>query len=113
MAFADALDSLIPWATTNSHDVAPAPSPCSRVLIVSGGREYLLRANAAKNRKRAVRKVKLGKKREVIARSRHVWRHRLAEDGPAIVDQLDTTTVVFPRQVARVDRFGNLIVRLE
>jgi N-methylhydantoinase A len=34
--------------------------------------------------------------------------HRV--DGPAIVDQLDSTTVIFPGQRARVDRFGNLIV---
>jgi N-methylhydantoinase A len=34
--------------------------------------------------------------------------HRI--DGPAIVGQLDTTTVVFPGQRARVDRYGNLII---
>ncbi|MBI3994238.1 MAG: hydantoinase/oxoprolinase family protein [Candidatus Lambdaproteobacteria bacterium] len=34
--------------------------------------------------------------------------HRIA--GPAIVDQLDTTTVVFPGQLARVDRYGNFII---
>jgi N-methylhydantoinase A len=33
--------------------------------------------------------------------------------GPAIVDQLDTTTVVFPGQRAEVDDFGNLVVRLQ
>ncbi len=33
--------------------------------------------------------------------------------GPAIVDQLDTTVVIFPGQVAHVDRYGNLIVTLE
>jgi N-methylhydantoinase A len=31
-------------------------------------------------------------------------------DGPAIVDQLDTTTVVFPGQQARVDAYGNFII---
>jgi N-methylhydantoinase A len=30
--------------------------------------------------------------------------------GPAIVDQLDATTVILPGQSARTDRFGNLIV---
>ena len=30
--------------------------------------------------------------------------------GPAIVDQLDSTTVVFPGQHATVDRQGNLII---
>ena len=32
--------------------------------------------------------------------------------GPAIVDQLDTTTLVFPGQTAAVDRHGNLIMSL-
>lgn len=35
--------------------------------------------------------------------------HRI--DGPAIVEQLDTTSVIFPGQVARVDAHGNLIIR--
>lgn len=34
--------------------------------------------------------------------------HRI--DGPAIVDQLDATTVVFPGQHATVDHHGNLII---
>ncbi len=32
--------------------------------------------------------------------------------GPAIVDQLDTTTVIPPGHTARVDPYGNLVVRL-
>jgi N-methylhydantoinase A len=32
--------------------------------------------------------------------------------GPAVVDQLDTTSLVFREQTAEVDRFGNLIVSL-
>jgi len=31
--------------------------------------------------------------------------------GPAIVEQADTTTVIYPDQEARVDKWGNLIVR--
>jgi N-methylhydantoinase A len=31
-------------------------------------------------------------------------------DGPAIVDQLDATTVILPGQSARTDRFGNLLI---
>ena len=30
--------------------------------------------------------------------------------GPAVVDQLDTTTVVFPEQRGEVDDFGNLVI---
>ena len=36
-----------------------------------------------------------------------------AVDGPAIVDQADTTTVISPDQRARVDDYGNLIVTTE
>jgi N-methylhydantoinase A len=36
--------------------------------------------------------------------------HRIR--GPAVVDQLDTTTLIFPGQEAQVDRHGNLILSL-
>lgn len=36
--------------------------------------------------------------------------HRIA--GPAIVDQLDTTTVILPGDTANVDRYGNLVITL-
>lgn len=32
--------------------------------------------------------------------------------GPAVVDQMDATTVIFPGDVARVDAFGNLLVTI-
>ena len=32
--------------------------------------------------------------------------------GPAIVEQLDTTTVIFPGQEAVVDIYGNLLIHL-
>ena len=32
--------------------------------------------------------------------------------GPAIIDQLDSTSLVFPDQSAEVDRHGNLIMSL-
>ncbi len=43
------------------------------------------------------------------------YRERLLEGnyipGPAIVESFGSTTVIFPRQEARVDRYGNLVVR--
>jgi N-methylhydantoinase A/oxoprolinase/acetone carboxylase beta subunit len=33
--------------------------------------------------------------------------------GPAIVEQADTTTVIYPQQVAQVDAAGNLIIHDE
>lgn len=32
--------------------------------------------------------------------------------GPAVIDQMDATTVIFPGDVARVDAFGNLLVKI-
>ncbi len=32
--------------------------------------------------------------------------------GPAIIDQMDSTTVIFPGDTARVDAFGNLLIAL-
>ena len=32
--------------------------------------------------------------------------------GPAIVEQMDTTTVIPPHQKARVDRYGNIIIEV-
>ena len=32
--------------------------------------------------------------------------------GPAILDQLDCTTVIYPGQTARVDEWKNLIVTM-
>ena len=31
-------------------------------------------------------------------------------EGPAILTQLDTTTLILPGQTGRVDRYGNLLV---
>ena len=33
-----------------------------------------------------------------------------AVTGPAIVEQLDSTTVVWPNQIGSVDSFGNLVL---
>jgi N-methylhydantoinase A len=33
--------------------------------------------------------------------------------GPAVIEQLDSTTVVFPQQKARVDAFNNIIISLQ
>jgi N-methylhydantoinase A len=33
--------------------------------------------------------------------------------GPAIIDQLDTTTVVFPRETARVDAQGAIFIEAD
>jgi N-methylhydantoinase A len=37
----------------------------------------------------------------------------LVVPGPAVLDQLDSTTVIYPGQAARVDEWKNLIVTQE
>jgi N-methylhydantoinase A len=32
--------------------------------------------------------------------------------GPAIIEQLDSTTVIFPGQKARIDAFDNILISL-
>jgi N-methylhydantoinase A len=32
--------------------------------------------------------------------------------GPAIIEQMDSTTVVHPGQTANIDRFGNIIIEI-
>jgi N-methylhydantoinase A len=44
--------------------------------------------------------------------ARHTLRAGHTLHGPAIVEQLDTTTVVYPGQQATVDAYGNLLMRL-
>jgi N-methylhydantoinase A len=46
----------------------------------------------------------------VYDRGRLVSGNRLS--GPAIIEQMDSTTVVHPGQSAQIDRFGNLIIEL-
>jgi N-methylhydantoinase A/oxoprolinase/acetone carboxylase beta subunit len=44
----------------------------------------------------------------VYARAKLLAGHRIA--GPAIVEQYDSTVVVFPEQTAEVDGYGNLLI---
>jgi len=64
--------------------------------------------------KSGARKVFFGKEHGVLAaeiyhRDLLEQGHRIA--GPAIVEQLDTTTVIQPEQEAMVDEYRNIIIR--
>jgi N-methylhydantoinase A len=48
-------------------------------------------------------------KTEVYSRASLEPGHKIS--GPAIVEQLDTTTVIHPEQEAAVDDYGNIIIR--
>ena len=60
------------------------------------------------------RKVFFGKEHGILATE--IYNRDLLEPahrivGPAIVEQLDTTTVIHPEQEATVDEYGNIIIR--
>jgi N-methylhydantoinase A/oxoprolinase/acetone carboxylase beta subunit len=50
-------------------------------------------------------------RRQVPVLARDELRARNVVDGPTVIEEMDSTTLVLPGQRARVDRFGNL--RLE
>jgi len=60
------------------------------------------------------RKIFFGKENgslncEIYSRDLLEPEHRIA--GPAVIEQMDTTTVIHPEQEAMVDSYRNLIVR--
>ncbi len=81
----------------------PEPS-----VIPRGRREPLPEAHAGARR---VRLRELGGGRPVPVYRRELLRAGNRVPGPAIVDQMDSTTVVLPGQRADVDRYGNLWIR--
>ncbi len=58
----------------------------------------------------ARRRVHFGQWMDTPIFRRHDLKPGMTADGPAIIEQSDTTTVVEPRMRLRVDRFHNLIV---
>ena len=60
------------------------------------------------------RKIYFGKQHGVLncrIYTRHLLEPGHKIPGPAVVEQLDTTTVIHPEQVTTVDDYGNLIIR--
>jgi N-methylhydantoinase A len=77
-------------------------------------REIPKRAGDMSAAKRAVRKVYFAEAGGFIDCPSYD-RYRLAAggmiEGPAIVEEMDSTTVIHPGFAAEVDRFGNLLIR--
>ncbi|HVX98585.1 MAG TPA: hydantoinase/oxoprolinase family protein [Pseudorhodoplanes sp.] len=67
-------------------------------------------ASAAAPRPQRRRDVYFGGRHDTPVYRREELLPGMAFDGPAIIEQSDTTTVVEPRMKVRVDRFHNLIV---
>ena len=54
-----------------------------------------------------------GQWHETAIYDRHLLRHGNRLSGPAIVEQLDSTTIVLPAQTARVDALGNILIAIQ
>lgn len=76
-------------------------------------RERVKNPNAAVKVKRHAFFEELGGLVEVPVYSRELLETNTMIEGPAIIEQLDTTTVVYPGQVAGVDMYMNLIMKFQ
>ena len=56
--------------------------------------------------------VRSGARRRLPVYDRESLRAGHTLKGPAIVEQLDSTTPIFPQDAAVVDRAGNLVIRI-
>lgn len=85
--------------------------------VVEGVREHTRRslptpdANAAPSPS-AMRRVHFGKWHDTAIHHRHQLSPGMVVQGPAIIEQADTTTVIEPSMTARVDAYGNLLVEV-
>lgn len=82
-------------------DARPSSSP------VVGGRP-----EGEQPRKRAVYLPELGGFHECLVHDRAALAPGTVVEGPAIVEQMDTTTLVLPGSTAEVDAHRNLVIHL-
>ena len=90
-------------------------------VYVNGARVEQAKLSPGKSTGRRVEAAKTGERKvffgtehgtlttQIFNRDRLEPGHRIV--GPAIVEQLDTTTVIHPEQVATVDEYRNIIIR--
>lgn len=85
--------------------------------VVEGVREHVRRALPQPERRvapqpRAVRPVHFGRWYDTPIHDRSRLEPGTVIEGPAIIEQADTTTVIEPGMVARVDAYGNILVEI-
>jgi N-methylhydantoinase A len=107
----------------HGHKAEGEPVELVSLRLVSLGLVPEAKLSAAKPSGRKVEEARTGS-RKVFFGNEHglldcaIYRRDRLESGhkisgPAIVDQLDTTTVIHPEQQATVDDYRNLLVRLK
>ncbi|HXG49936.1 MAG TPA: hydantoinase/oxoprolinase family protein [candidate division Zixibacteria bacterium] len=105
----------------SGHKAESEPVELVSVRLVSIGLVPQARLSPAKRTGRALEQARTGERRVYFGPARGTLpcaiyaRERLepghAVPGPAIVEQLDTTTVIQPEQIGTVDDYGNLIIK--
>lgn len=85
--------------------------------VVEGVREHTRRSlptpeAIVASKPAAMRRVHFGKWHDTAIHHRHQLSPGMVVQGPAIIEQADTTTVIEPSMTARVDAYGNLLVEV-
>jgi N-methylhydantoinase A len=105
----------------SGHKAETEPVELVSLRLVSLGLVPQAKISPAKTTGRKVAQAEIGR-RQVYFGKEHgtleckIYNRDLLEPehkivGPAIVEQLDTTTVIHPEQAATVDEYGNLMIR--
>jgi N-methylhydantoinase A len=106
---------------TSGHKAETEPVELVSLRLISYGLVPQAKLPPAKVTGRKVNEAKIGERKvyfgkhhgrlncEIYTRELLEPGHKIA--GPAVVEQLDTTTVIHPEQGATVDQYGNLIMR--
>ena len=105
----------------SGHKAETEPVELVSLRLISYGLVPQAKFSPTKATGRKVDAAKTGERRVYLGRAHGVLscpiytRHLLEPDhkisGPAIIEQLDTTTVIHPEQEATVDDYRNLIMR--
>lgn len=105
----------------SGHKAETEPVELVSLRLISYGLVPQAKLSPAKKTGRKIEAAKTGE-RKVYFGNKHgkldcrIYTRDLLEpghelSGPAVIEQLDTTTVIHPEQAASVDDYGNLIVR--
>jgi N-methylhydantoinase A len=106
---------------TSGHKAETEPVELVSLRLVSYGRVPQAKLSQAKPTGRKIEEAQTGVRRVFFGKEHgtldcRIYARELLEPahkipGPAIIEQLDTTTVIHPEQEANVDEYGNIIIR--
>jgi N-methylhydantoinase A len=105
----------------SGHKAETEPVELVSLRLISYGLVPQAKLSPSKATGRNVSEAKTGERKVYFGKQHgmlhcQIYRRELLEpghrvSGPAIVEQLDTTTVIHPEQQAAVDNYGNIIIK--